>query len=147
MKAICQKLDKNRIDDLLALSKADGFPCELTEALASLYCGDRAPKAAGAQTYGAFAGDRLVSVMTATFCLVFPCDDSPSGRIVQISGAYTHPAYCHKGCALDLLTLIEEDAKVFGADYLCCDSIANGLYLHFGFKPTDDCETRMWKTL
>lgn len=147
MKTICRKLDQNRISDLLELSKADGFPCELTEALASLYCGDRAPSAAGVQTYGAYADDRLVSVMTATFCFVFPCEDSPSGRIVHISGAYTHPAHRRKGFASDLLTLIEEDAKAFGADYLCCDSIADSLYLRFGFKPTDDSETRMWKII
>ena len=147
MNSICQKLDKSNISDLLELSKADGFPCALTEALASLYCGDRAPSSAGAQIYGVYAKGQLISVMTATFCFVFPCEDSPSGRIVHISGAYTHPAHRHKGYALDLLTMIEEDAKGFGADYLCCDSVADGLYLRFGFKPTDDSETRMWKTI
>ena len=33
--------------------------------------------------------------MTATYMFVMPHKDSPSGRIVQISGAYTNPNYRH----------------------------------------------------
>ena len=89
----------------------------------------------------------LVSVMTATFCMVFPCGDSPSGRIVHISGAYTLPAYRHRHHATALLTKIQAEAVLFGADYLCCDSTADGLYLRFGMEPTAAHETRMWKKL
>ena len=101
----------------------------------------------GAQIYGIFEDDMLVSVMTATFCMVFPCGDSPSGRIVHISGAYTLPAYRHRHHATALLTKIQAEAVLFGADYLCCDSTADGLYLRFGMEPTAAHETRMWKKL
>ena len=45
------------------------------------------------------------------------------------------------------MTAIESDAEAFGADYLCCDSTADGLYLRFGMEPTSDDETRMWKII
>lgn len=143
----CQRFDKSHVKALLRLSAADGFPYRLTQAAAALYCRDKSPSLEGAQTYGIFADNMLVSVMTATFCMVFPCDDSPSGRIVHISGAYTLPAYRHRHHATALLTKIQSEAEIFGADYLCCDSTADGLYLRFGMEPTDENETRMWKRL
>lgn len=142
-----QPLDRNNLRDLLDISSADGFPCALKEELAKIYCSGKDPADEGVQTYGVFAENRLVSVMTATFCTVFVCKDSPRGRIVHISGAYTLPEYRGKHCATDLLKRIESDAVRFGADYLCCDSIADGLYLKKGFEPTSDHETRMWKTI
>ena len=143
----CQRLDKSHVKALLRLSAADGFPCRLTQAAATPYCRDKSPSLEGAQTYGIFADNMLVSVMTATFCMVFPFGDSPSGRIVHISGAYTLPAYRHRHHATALLTKIQSEAVLFGADYLCCDSTADGLYLRFGMEPTDENETRMWKIL
>ena len=142
-----QTLTTDQLHALLALSAATGFPYRLTDAAARLYLRGRGPADEGVQTYGVFADNRLVSVMTATFCTVFPCEDSPSGRIVHISGAYTHPAYRHRHFATDLLTAIQADAARYGADYLCCDSTADGLYLRFGFRPTDEKETRMWKVI
>lgn len=144
---ICQRLDKNMIPAVIELSSASGFPCKLTEDSAEIYCRDKAVTDEGAQTYGVFADNRLVSVMTATFCAVFPCEDSPSGRIVHISGAYTLPEYRGRRCATELLKLIESDAGRFGADYMCCDSIADGLYLKNGFEPAPEHETRMWKAI
>ena len=147
MKAILQQLEHKNIQALLALSKADGFPCEMTQEAAKRYCGVKDPADEGVRTYGIFADDRLVSVMTATFCVVFPCKDSPSGRIAHISGAYTLPEYRRRNYAADLLTRIEADAAIFGADYMCCDSTADGLYRSFGFEPAPDNETRMWKSI
>lgn len=140
-------LDKNRIQELLKLSEENGFPYPLTAETAMIYCAGKSVTEEGVHTYGIFADNRLVSVMTATFCMVFPCKDSPSGRIVHISGAYTLPEYRGKHCATELLRRIESDAERFGADYLCCDSIADGLYLKNGFEPTSDYETRMWKRI
>lgn len=147
MKPTVKILDHDHIPALLELSAAEGFPCELTAETARRYCRGKAPADEGVATYGVFEEDYLVSVMTATFCMVFPCKDSPTGRIVHISGAYTLPASRSRGYASDLLRMIEEDARSFGADYLCCDSIADGLYLHNGFEPTSDDETRMWKRI
>ncbi len=147
MKTILHRLDKSCISALLELSGSDGFPYVLTEEAAAIYCCGKAPANEGVQTYGIFTDDRLVSVMAATFCVVFPCEDSPTGRIVHISGAYTLPAYRHRHYASDLLTMIEADALCFGADYICCDSTADGLYLRFGMEPTSEHETRMWKRI
>ncbi len=147
MKTICLKLDNNHIPALLELSEADGFPCALTEEAAKTYCAGKDPADTGAQTYGVFADGKLVSVMTGTFCAVFPHRDSPNGRVVHISGAFTLPAYRHRRYATELLTMIEADAAAFGADYLCCDSTANGLYRSFGFEPAPENETRMWKSI
>lgn len=147
MKKTCQKLDDHHIHDLAQLSGAEGFPYPITEDIARIYCQSRDISAPGVQTYGVFEEDTLVSVMTATYCVVFPCEDSPSGRIAHISGAYTLPAYRHRGYATELLTAIQADAEAFGADYLCCDSTADGLYLSFGMYPTSDDETRMWKRI
>lgn len=147
MKTIIKRLDKNDISALLDICAADGFPCRLTEETAEIYCRGTAPFDEGALTYGVFADDKLVSVMTATFCVVFPHRDSPKGRIVHISGAYTLPAYRHKGYASDLLERIEADAAEYHADYICCDSTADGLYQSHGFVPAPANETRMWKTI
>lgn len=141
------RLDKSRIKDLLDLSSADGFPYQLTEKTARIYCAGKAFDEEGVQTYGVWIDDRLVSVMTATFCRVFPCEDSPHGRIVHLSGAFTLPSFRSRRCATELLYLIEKDAAAFGADYLCCDSTADELYRSFGFGPAPENETRMWKKL
>ena len=145
MKITYQRLDKNHIPSLLQLSKADGFPCELTQELAELYCCGKPPADEGVQTYGVCEDNEPVSVMTATFCRVFPHKDSPGGRIVHISGAFTLPERRHRGCAAGLLRMIESDAAAFGADYICCDSTADGLYRSRGFEPAPEDETRMWK--
>ena len=147
MKITCQKLDDHHIHDLAQLSGAQGFPYPIAEDSARVYCRNRGASDPGVQTYGVFEEGKLVSVMTATFCVVFPCDDSPSGRIAHISGAYTLPAFRHRHYAAELLTAIQADAVAFGADYLCCDSTADGLYRSFGMYPTSDDETRMWKKL
>lgn len=147
MKSNCRKLNHHHIRDLIAISGAEGFPYPITEDIARVYCQNREASDTGVQTYGIFEDDKLVSVMTATFCMVFPCEDSPSGRIAHISGAYTLPDHRHRHYATALLSAIEADAKAFGADYLCCDSTADGLYLRFGMHPTSDEETRMWKKL
>ena len=147
MKSNCQKLNHHHIHDLAVISKEEGFPYPISEDAARVYCQNRDASDTGVQTYGIFEDDKLVSVMTATFCLVFPCEDSPSGRIAHISGAYTLPSYRNRRYATVLLTAIEGDAEAFGADYLCCDSTADGLYLSFGMHPTSDDETRMWKKL
>lgn len=145
---INRRLDKESIYDLVRFSKTEGFPYELTEESASLYCTGKRPVIGSVQTYGIYDSDEeLVSVMTASFLVVFPHTDSPSGRIVQISGAFTHPAFRGMHYATELLKAIENDAIDFGADYICCDSTADDLYIKFGFETASDDETRLWKRL
>ena len=143
------RLEERHVPALMELSKADGFPYQLTEEDAKRYCnGFLDLKRQAVQTYGAFHnGDKLVSVMTATFSYEFPHEDRPSGKVVQISGAFTLPEYRHEQNSQILLKAIEQDAELFGADYICCDSSLAGLcmYVKAGFKPSS--ETRMWKVI
>ena len=84
------------------ISKEEGFPYPISEDAARVYCQNRDVFDTGVQTYGVFEDDKLVSVMTATFCLVFPCEDSPSGgsrisaariRCPLIGTAVTRPCF------------------------------------------------------
>lgn len=124
------------------------FP--LTEEVARSICVGIHPVVPCTQVYGAFFNENgkseLVSIMTATYCLVFPHKDGT--RMVHISGAYTKDKFRHQGYASALLRAIEKDATdFFHADYLCCDSTVNELYEKHGFTTAPDGETRLWKRL
>ena len=142
------RLDNGSAADLAAFSKTEGFPYVLDEDTARLYCSGIPPAAPCMQTYGIYdENGMLAAVMTATFCLVFPHNDSPHGRIVHISGAFTREDRRKRHYASTLLSAIENDAyKYFHADYLCCDSTADRLYVSHGFIRTCG-ETRLWKPL
>ena len=136
------RLMKKDIPALCRLSMQPDFPYPIDKETALTYC-----SGGTVQTYGIRYGTDLISVMTATFCMVFPSKDSPSGKIVQISGAYTRPDFRGKGYATKLLERIEQNAIAFGADYLCLDSTADELYLKNGFVAAPDSESRLWKRL
>lgn len=142
------RLNRGSAADLAAFSETEGFPYILNEDTARLYCRGTAPTGPGVQTYGIYdENGMLAAVMTATFCLVFPHSDSPHGRIVHISGAFTRRNCRDQHHASTLLEAIEDDARrYFGADYLCCDSTADKLYVSHGFIRTCG-ETRLWKPL
>ena len=141
------RLDENNISELLAF--VDGiYP--LTEEIARKICVGTDPACPCTQVYGAFdnKGEHsvLASIMTATYSVVFPHKDG--SRIVHLSGAYTKDDFRHQGYASILLNAIEKDARYyFYADYICCDSTANELYLKNGFKVAPAEETRLWKQL
>ena len=140
------KLFEDNIEDLVEISSCDDFPYRIDRQEAAIYCNDCIPTSPCIQTYGVFMDEKLVSVMTATFLFVFPNPDNLTGRIVYISGAYTRPEYRHKGLAKILLQAIEKDAKEFFiADYICCDSYADELYLDSGFEFNN--KSRLWKVL
>ena len=131
------RLNANNMSDLLTLTDGKYPP-------AREICSAVPPVAPCTRVYGCYADGELVAMMTATYSIVFPHKDG--SRMVQISGAYTKEEYRHQGLATKLLSLIQYDAmKYFHADYLCCDSTANGLYEKFGFKSAPEDETRMWK--
>ena len=81
MKKTCQKLDNHHIKDLMAISEAEGFPYPITEDVARIYCQGRDATAPGVQTYGVFEDDKLVSVMTATFCIRRAADRAYQRRV------------------------------------------------------------------
>ena len=141
------RLDENNIDELLELVK-DKYP--LTEELARSICIGAHPINPCTQVYGAFSNENgkseLVSIMSATYCIVFPHRDGT--RIVHISGVYTKDNFRHPGHASTLLKAIEEDAKTyFQADYICCDSTVDELYKKNGFQEAPADESRLWKPL
>lgn len=137
------RLDENNIDELLKF--VDGkYP--LTKELAHSICIGTNPVNPCTQVYGVYEKNELVSIMTATYCIVFPHKDGT--RIVHISGAYTKDNFRHRGYASTLLKAIEKDARdYFHADYICCDSTANELYKKNGFQEAPVNESRLWKQL
>ncbi len=141
------RLDKNNINELLNFTNGI-YP--LTNDIAEQICWGTHPIAPCTQVYGAFHNENgkseLASIMTATYCIVFPHKDGT--RMVHISGAYTKDEFRHQGYASALLKAIERDAKdYFYADYICCDSTANELYKRHGFSIAPDKETRLWKQI
>jgi len=141
-----KRLDRTDIKELIKLSSSEGFPYQLTLELAAIFCNGIIPDKPTQQSYGIFIDNRLVSVMTATFLYEFPHEDRPSGKVVQVSGAYTIPEHRHKRLATYLLKLIENDAKIhYKADYICCDSSADDLYKNANWNYSN--ESRMWKML
>lgn len=142
-----RRLTPDDVKLLVVFSYTDDFPClPMSEQQASRYCGGRISPEPIQQTYGLFVNDSLVSIMTATLSYEFPHSERPSGRVLQISGAFTKREYRHRGYATMLLSAIEEDARnLFKADYICCDSSADELYENFGYEKST--ETRLWKRL
>jgi ribosomal protein S18 acetylase RimI-like enzyme len=137
-------LDKDSVSDVLELIREHNH--HITEEIITQYCNNTKLTQLSVHIYGHYIDKRLISVMTATFMLVMPHDDSPSGRIVHISGAYTDPHFRHQNIASNLLKEIEHDAKQhFHADYICCDSTADNLYISNGFIKSS--ESRLWKRL
>ena len=138
------RLDRSSVSDLLELVQGK-YP--LSEDLALQICDGSNPVTPRTQVYGVYKeGLELVSIMTATYLIVFPNADG--SRVVHISGAYTKESERHKKYAASLLAAIEKDAvEHFGADYLCGDSTADELYEKNGFEKTPEKETRLWKRL
>lgn len=144
-------LSKECVDDLHRISLLAGFPLVVSKEMAEKYCNgdDDKPHEGMTQAFGiydAYEKD-LVAVMTATFMRVFPHPDSPSGKIVHVSGAFTHPDYRHLGYATRLLEFIEAvSKKLYGADYICTDTVAEELFKKNGYIVSRDA-TRMWKII
>ena len=144
-------LIKQNAGDLHKISLLEDFPLALSKDMAEKYCnGDSGKPYCGmTQTFGiydAYEKD-LVAVMTATFMRVFPHPDSPSGKIVHISGAYTHPDYRHLGYASRLLEFIEAvSKKLYGADYICADAVAKELFTNNGYMISRGA-TRVWRRI
>ena len=141
-----KRLDESSTDDLCTLSEEADFPYKISKDDARFYC-KGTDISEGVQTYGVYQENRLTGVMTATFCRVFPHCDSPSGKIIQLSGAYVHPDFRGQGNATALIKAIEEDAVIYGADYICTDSTADELYEKNGFNHAPENESRLWKRL
>lgn len=136
-----KKLSIKDVDKLVLLSQEEDFPCELDKTTAEKYCQGNL----SCQTYGLFVDNVLVSVMTSSLCQIFPHPDNKTGNIIHISGAYTKKQFRGRYYATTILKEIEKDAINIHADYMCCDSSADELYLKCGF--TKSSETRLWKQL
>ncbi len=146
MNVIVLRLGTENINDLIGISKTKGFPMEVNPDFAKLVCRGERPTVPMIQTYGAYVGNSLVGVITATYMNVFLHEDSPHGRIVHISGAFVLNEYRHQKIATEIMKVIESDSReCFLADYICCDTVAPEFFSTLGLYPTVE-ETRMWKS-
>lgn len=137
------RLKTESIADLIAFTRQDGFPYAVDEEMVRDYCRGDDPVKMCVQTYGVYDDEKLIAVMTASYMNVFYHPDSPHGKTVQISGAFTIPERRSQGFGKMLLETITEDArKHFGADYLCCDTISPQFFGKYGFRI--NAEDRMW---
>ena len=137
------RLNKENIPDLAAFTRQDGFPFAVDEEMVKEYCSGNDPIGMCVQTYGVYDDGKLIAVMTASFINVFFHPDSPHGKTVHISGAFTVPGRRSQGFGKMLLDRITDDAReYFGADYLCCDTISPQFFGKYGFIL--NAEDRMW---
>lgn len=139
-----KRLDNTDIHALINISKIKGT--SITEEIAKLWCSAKDLIIPISLIYGLYKDSQLVSIMGATYCYMFPTTKSTKGRLVHISGAYTLEKFRHLGYATKLLQYIEEESKkYFDADYICCDSLADNLYLNNNYVYSD--ESRLYKRL
>lgn len=131
--------------DFLALSREDGFPCELTDEVMALLAKNTAGDAF--LLFGEYRDERLAAIGALSIFFVFPCPDSPCGLIGHISGVYTHPAYRHQGLSASIVGQLIAAGREAGCDYVCLDSTADELYRKAGFIHAPENETRMWLPL
>ena len=85
------RLKPENIPDLLEFTRQDGFPYTVDEEMVKDYCTGKDPTDMCVQTYGVYDDEQLIATMTASFIKVFYHPDSPNGRTVHISGAFTRP--------------------------------------------------------
>ena len=139
------RLDEKEKLDFLALSREEGFPCELTDEVMALL--DKNIASNSFLLFGEYRGDDLAAIGALSICFVFPCPDSPCGLIGHISGVYTHPAYRHQGLSASIVDQLIAAGREAGCDYVCLDSTADELYRKAGFIHAPENETRMWLPL
>ena len=139
------RLDEKEKLDFLALSREEGFPCELTDEVMALLAKNTAGDAF--LLFGEYRDERLAAIGALSIFFVFPCSDSPCGLIGHISGVYTHPAYRHQGLSASIVDQLIAAGREAGCDYVCLDSTADELYRMAGFIHAPENETRMWLPL
>ena len=138
------RLSRKNVKDFIEIVLIKGI--ELDMDIATVWCNGENPVNDTIQAYGIYKDGILTSIMCATFCYMLPTKNSPKGRMCHVSGGFTSPEYRHKGLATTLLKNIENDAKdYFDADYICCDSLADELYIKNGYIYSD--EGRLYKRI
>ena len=139
------RLDEREMQDVLTISREDGFPCELTDEVLELLSKNIASNSF--LLFGEYQGNELAAIGALSIFFVFPCPDSPCGLIGHISGVYTHPAYRHQGLSASIVDQLIAAGREAGCDYVCLDSTADELYRKAGFIHAPENETRMWLPL
>ena len=99
----------------------------------------------GTITFGAFVGERLVSVVVSHEFTVCPNPVFKNGLMLYISTVYTSPRYNGLGLATTLIEEAERRAKMIGVDCIRLDSDADRFYADNGYEK--DNTTPMWKVL
>ena len=88
--------------------------------------------------YLVYDGDDIIAAGGVSYYRVMPTCDVPTGRKAYIMNMYTDPRYRRQGIAMKTLTLLIEDAKSKGVDFISLEATDTGrpLYEKFGFVGT-----------
>nr|WP_207646265.1 GNAT family N-acetyltransferase [Ruminococcus albus] len=88
--------------------------------------------------YLVYDGDDIIAAGGVSYYRVMPTCDVPTGRKAYIMNMYTDPRYRRQGIAYKTLSLLVEDAKSKGVDFISLEATDMGrpLYEKFGFVGT-----------
>ncbi|MCR5539942.1 MAG: GNAT family N-acetyltransferase [Ruminococcus sp.] len=88
--------------------------------------------------YLVYDGDDIIAAGGVSYYRVMPTCDVPTGRKAYIMNMYTDPRYRRQGIAYKTLSLLVEDAKSKGVDFISLEATDTGrpLYEKFGFVGT-----------
>ena len=88
--------------------------------------------------YLVYDGDDIIAAGGVSYYRVMPTCDVPTGRKAYIMNMYTDPRYRRQGIAYKTLSLLVEDAKSKGVDFISLEATDMGrpLYEKYGFVGT-----------
>ncbi|MBO4866704.1 MAG: GNAT family N-acetyltransferase [Ruminococcus sp.] len=88
--------------------------------------------------YLVYDDDDIIAAGGVSYYRVMPTCDVPTGRKAYIMNMYTDPRYRRQGIAYKTLSLLVEDAKSKGVDFISLEATDMGrpLYEKFGFVGT-----------
>lgn len=88
--------------------------------------------------YLVYDGDDIIAAGGVSYYRVMPTCDVPTGRKAYIMNMYTDPRYRRQGIAYKTLSLLIEDAKSKGVDFISLEATDMGrpLYEKYGFVGT-----------
>lgn len=85
-------------------------------------------------------GDSFVACGGISYFRVMPTWDNPTGRKAYVMNMYTRPAYRHRGIARRMLSMLVDDARARGVDFIALEASDAGrpLYEREGFVSMPD---------
>ena len=91
-------------------------------------------------SYLAIDDDKIVATSGIAYVEKPPYFTCPSGKIGLVTNMYTLPEYRRQGIAKKLLSMVIDEAKVYGCDCIQITASKMGVYLYtsFGFEKRDN---------